>query len=244
VTPYVALLFGLRERFRAMEKDAKELNEQIALRFAKDELEITLTAAELQVQVEALVESYAAAREEFQTQAKGVPLENVLHVKLVGNPKDILSLKNTVTKLAVNCDSAAGYLDGAITPVPKAVIDTLESRRQQIVPIEEFDAHLFKHLSNAIDEHETSHYLAAAMIAGKTATYVHDKLDGKTEEEKAENLIRLKLLDPKLKDDFLIAGRKTRGFYSHELRAVPEPQEAFDAVSDAVDIAIKYLKSK
>jgi small nuclear ribonucleoprotein (snRNP)-like protein len=244
VIPSDALLLGLRERFRAIGNKAKELNEQMVLRFAKDELEYALAALEFQVQVQALVESYAVAGEEFHQLAKDVTLANVSVLKLVGSPKDILNLKNAVTKLAVNCDSAAGFLDRAIMPVPKAVIMTLESRRQQIAPIEEFDAHLFTHLSKAIEELETGHYLAAAMIAGKTVAYVNDKLDGKTEEEKVENLIRLKLLDPMLKESFLKAYRKTGDFYSHALGAVPEPQEALGAVSAAVDVATKYLKSK
>jgi hypothetical protein len=239
-----AMIFGLREKFLAIGNKAKELNDQMSLTFAKDELEYTLVALEFQVQVQALVESYVAAREELQAIANDVTLENIVVVKLVGSPRDILGLKNVVTKLAVNCDSAAGYLDRAVMHVPKAVIETLESRRQQIAPIEEFDANLFKYLSKAIDEHETGHYLAAAVIAGKTAAYVNDKLQGGTEEEKAENLVGMKLLDPKLKEKFLKASRRTRGFYSHELGAVPEPQEALNAVSDAVDMAVKYLQSK
>jgi len=237
-------LLGLRERFKAIGNKAKELNDQMVLRFAKDELEYTLEALEFQVQVQALVDSYAVARDEFHRLAKGVTLAKVSIVKLVGSPKDILDLKNTVTKLALNCDSAAGYLDGATMPAPRAVLLNLESRRQEIAPIEEFDAHLFTHLTKAIDEHELGHYLAATLIAEKTVAYVIGKLDGGTEKEKAENLIRMDLLSPKLKAHFLDASRRTRDLRSRELGAFPEPLESLAAVSDAVEIAIKYLNSR
>jgi len=238
------LLYGLRERFRAIGNKAKELNEQMVLRFAKDELEYALEALEFQVQVQALVESYDVANQEFHALATDVTLENVSVGKLVGSPKDILDLKNAATRLEVNCDSAAGYLDRAIMPLATAIIATLESRRREIAPIEEFDALLFAHLSKAIDEQEMGHYFAAAVIAGKTVAYVYDKLEGKDDEEKTENLVRLKLLDPKHKESFLKGSRKTRNRYSRELGAVPDAQEALAAVSDAVDMAIKYLESR
>ena len=192
----------------------------------------------------ALVESYQTSRDAFQSITRETALEEVLGPEIKEGKAYVWPMKQTIMKLIVNCDSAVGYLKGLVTSVPKEVIDTLESQRKRITPIEGFDAPLFKHLSKAIDEHELGHYLAAAMIAGKSANYVNEQLNGGTEEEKVEYLVQKKLLDPNLRENFLKASRKTRNFYSHDLNAVPEPEEALNAVSDAVDMAMKYMKSK
>jgi hypothetical protein len=134
-------------------------------------------------------------------------------------------------------------LDRRISPIPSSVVDSLESQRGQILFIVDIDSDLHKHLIKAIDEYELGHYLAAALIAGKSVAYVISKLEGQTDEEKVENLVRKKLLDPKLRENFLKGSRKARNLYTHDLGAVPEPQEVLSALSDAIDIGMKFCKS-
>jgi hypothetical protein len=238
-----AAVHGLKERFRSIALAAKEVNQRTLLQSIRQEGDLNRLVGELDIQVPGLVESYLSAREEFHSGIKDMKLENVEVGTLHWGASDLVQLKKAVVKLIINCESAVGYLERVGSPIPKEVIDRLEAQRGQIVPVEVFDINLFKHLSKAIDEHESGHYLAAAMVAGKAATYINGRLDGTSEEEKVENLIRKGLVDPKLKESFLRASRKTRNFYSHDLSAVPEPQEALSAVSDAVDLAIKYWKS-
>ena len=233
---------GLRARFTWIRTRSKELQHLSEMNASPNAIQKNVL--ELTVEIPTLVSSYAYAKQLLGNRGEALSLEDIEEPKgLKYDVTDILQHKRILLLLLINCDAAIAYLEKIEIQVPEDVVDRLEAERRQIAPIELQDISLYKHLSKAIDEHERGHFLAAALIAGKASSHVLNKIPGETEEEKATFLIERGALDSKLKEGFLKASRKARNFYSHDLLAIPEANDALSAVSDAVDLALKYSKS-
>lgn len=239
-SPVVGALKGRFTSIRARSKELQKLSEMNVSPSAMQKNVLELTA-----EIPTLISSYAHAKQLLSDQGTAISLESIEPLKgLKYEVTDILKLKEALLMLLINCDAAIAYLERIEVRVPADVIDKLEAERQQIAQLEEQDIDLFKHLSKAIDEHEEGHFLAAALIAGKVANNVLNRIPGATEDEKAKFLVESKVLDPRVKDGFLKASRKARNFYSHDLLGNPEANEALGAVSDAVDLTLRYLKTR
>ena len=146
-------------------------------------------------------------------------------------------------ELIVALDAGIGFVGRGTSTSPEEK-DRLASLKNQVRPIENWNLGLFKHLSKAIEEQEMAHYLPAAMVAAKVTMYIHERLAGANETEKANKLVEEGLLPAKLEPNFLTGVRLARHYYLHETLEVPEPQESMNIVSFAVDFALRYQKSK
>jgi hypothetical protein len=118
----------------------------------------------------------------------------------------------------------------------------MDSLRDQTAPLETHDPNLFKHLTLAVDEYESAHFLASALLAGKSGVYVLNHLQGNDDEEKVDYLVKSALVKEQLKDKMLRAARKARNYFSHDMSAFAGPSDALDSISGAVDFSLK-LKS-
>jgi len=116
--------------------------------------------------------------------------------------------------------------------------------RQQAEPLEQFDMNLFKHVTSAIEECEKGHHLASALLAGKCVVYALEQFSGKTDEEKASNLVKANLLTEQMKPNFLKGARRARSYFTHNISAIPLASDAISLVSDACDLSLKLMKAR
>jgi hypothetical protein len=197
----------------------------------------SLDGYDLSVETKAVLDSYEMGRQMFANLPTDIVLA-YLNQTLSGKSYSIGLLR----QVAVECGAAIGYLQTLSSPISSADKDRLESLRQEISLIESFDSHLFTHVSEAITEYEDAHYLASALLASKSIAYVWEQLPGKTSEEKVSRLLQAKLIKQNLKEQFLRAEKKARNYFTHDISAIPQPQEALAMVADACNLAVILMK--
>jgi len=135
--------------------------------------------------------------------------------------------------------------------------DKLASLRAQIEELRDFELNLYKHLICAIDEYEEGHYLSSSLVAGKVVQYIYEqlckKLDaskvrddkgGCSAEQVAKQIAEVLGLKGKDRDkhlrELIETSRLARNYFTHDINAIPEPQEALRLLSGACDLALKY----
>lgn len=192
---------------------------------------------QIDAQTTALLESYDTGRIKFGMFSPDITLP-YLHY---GEYDEAVGM---LQKLSVECAAALGFLDTLSSPIPTADKDRLESLRQEIASLEGFNENLFTHVSVAIGEYEKAHYLASTMLAGKSIIYTWEQFLGQTNEEKVSNLIQSKLLKENLKGQFLRAEKKARNYFTHDISAIPQPQEALALVADACNLSMILMRLK
>jgi len=193
--------------------------------------------------IEALIDSYWSAFNTFQIVIREAKVKPD-HVSSL-TPKDgAMAHFVALDKIRINCDTALAYLEQLVSRIPSKEKDELNSLKGQLAPLEVFDAKLFAHLNSAIEEYEEAHYLASALLAGKAIVYVLEQLPGETDEDKASALVKSSLLDEKIKPNFLKGARRARVHFTHDISAIPLPQDALGLVSDACDLSLKLMKAK
>lgn len=200
------------------------------------------------LRIKALLESYQTAFFNFKSvasSAKVTPdyfgLGQLPEWRKNDDPSAYVAL---LDKITINCETALGYLGAITSPISADDKDRLNSLRQQIEPLERFNENLFKHVTTTIEEYEKGHYLASALLAGKIVVYVLEQLLGETDEDKANELVKSNLLDEKIKPNFLKGARRARGYFTHDIAAIPLPQDALSLVSDACDLSLKLKKTR
>lgn len=191
----------------------------------------------LTVQTKGLVESYEMGRNMFATVTTEPVVLRYLQPSSVGDQQVGL-----LQQLSVECATATGYLETLSSPISTAEKDKLESLRHQIASLENFNGHLHTHVNAAISEYEGAHYLASALLAGKSILYAWEQFPGKTSEEKAGNLIQAKLLKEDLKGQSLKAEKKARNYFMHDISAIPQPQEALALAAEACNFSMILMR--
>jgi hypothetical protein len=190
---------------------------------------------QLSKQAKALVESYEIGRNMFTTITTDILLAYLQHTPGGENV-------GLLQQLSVECATAVGFLETLSSPIPTADKDKLESLRGEVNSLEVFDGRLFTHVNGAISEYESAHYLASALLAGKSVVYAWEQFPGKSSEEKASKLIQAKLLKDDLKGQFLRAEKKARNYFTHDISAIPQPQEALALVADACNLSMTLMR--
>jgi hypothetical protein len=190
---------------------------------------------QLSVQTKALVDSYETGRNMFANVSTDI-FPTYLQYTPGGQQVGLLQ------QLSVECAAAIGFLETLSSPIPTVDRDRLESLRHEITSLEVFNTHLFTHVSGAISEYEQAHYLASALLAGKSVIYAMEQIPGKTSEEKVSKLLESKLLKKDLKEHFLRAEKKARNYFTHDISAIPQPQEALAFVADACNLSMILMR--
>lgn len=191
----------------------------------------------LSIQTKGLVDSYELGRNMFATVSTDISLAYLQH-----RPGD--QHIGLLQQLSVECATAIGFLEALASPIPIADKDKLDSLRHEITSLEGFNGNLFAHVSGAISEYEGAHYLASALLAGKSVIYAWEQFPGKTSEEKASKLLQAKLIKEDLKGQFLRAEKKARNYFTHDISAIPQPQEALVLVADACNLSMALMRIK
>jgi len=82
------------------------------------------------------------------------------------------------------------------------------------------------------------------LLAGKSVVYIWEQFPGQDTESKAGNLVQSGLLKEDLKGQFLKGEKKARNYFTHDISAIPQPQEALALVTDACNLSIMLEKLK
>jgi len=152
--------------------------------------------------------------------------------------------------IAVTCRTIANIVEWHLgPPLSSEERDRLASLRAQIKELMDFKPNLYKHLIYAIDEYEGGHYLASSLIAGKVVQYIYEQLRNKLGasydvEQIAKQMTEILGLKGKDKDkhlrELIETSKLARNYFTHDINAIPEPQEALRLLSGACDLALKY----
>jgi len=188
--------------------------------------------------LQALVSSYENARIQFLTIAPNAKIRpEYMECRGGLQASEYVQIAD---RLKISCATALAFLRTLASRIPPIERDKMNALREQIAPLEDFNANLFKHLMLAVEEYESAHFLASALLAGKSVVYVLSCLQGATDEEKVSYLVKSGLVKDQLKDNFLRAARKARNYFSHDMSAFAEPSDALNSISDAVDFSMKW----
>jgi len=226
-----AQINSLIMKFREMRERANTILEKAVLPQIRRYMQVN-------VQTKALIESYETARSMFAVVSKGQSVPTFLQYDQ--SVSDVGQLQ----KLSIECAAAMGFLETLRSPIPTADKDRLDSLRKEIASLEAFNENLFKHVNSAISEYEQAHYLASALLAGKSVVYIWEQFPGQGTESKASNLVQSGLLKGDLKGQFLKGEKKARDYFTHDISAIPQPQEALALVTDACNLSIMLEKLK
>lgn len=226
-----ARINSLIARFREIKGRADGLLERAAQ-------PLTMLYRQPNGQSKALAESYETARNMFAMISKGESIPAFLQYD--ESVYDAAQLQ----KLSIECAAAIGFLETLRSSIPSADKDKLDSLREGIASLETFNEDLFKHVNGAIGEYEKGHYLASALLAGKSIVCTWEQFPGQGSEGKASNLVKSGLLKKDLMEQFLKGEKKARNYFTHDISAIPQPQEALALVTDACNLSIILLKLK
>jgi hypothetical protein len=145
-----------------------------------------------------------------------------------------------VRTVLANSEAAAPYL--AKERVPAEIRDRLDALRKEIAGTEVQSPDLFTHVSAAISEHESAHYLASVALSAKAIDYVVSKLNGTDDVSKADYLVQEGLLNKEVKNAWIATWRKVRNYYTRDLSSDPSPKESLSLLTNACELAVSFAK--
>jgi transcription termination factor NusB len=149
-----------------------------------------------------------------------------------------------VNMVIENCSQALGLISAIIKPELSLIEQRkLEDLRKEVEKLK--DINVRYHLLQAIEEYESGHHPATALIAGKVAVYAIEQLrillSAKSDEEAAEKLAKaLGVKDNERKlliEKYLKACKLARNFFTHDLNAFPTASDALSLIADAIKLA-------
>lgn len=147
--------------------------------------------------------------------------------------------------------AAIGYLDRFRIGVSEEVRNKLSQLRLDVEKFYQYDYYVAKHLEEAVNECEEGHNLAAGLIAGKCIVYMLEQLKSVVGVDKGDEEIAKRLCDKlNIRDEdrrhvmssVIKAGRIARNIFTHDIRKMPEAEEALSLIVDAVWIAKYYIQ--
>ncbi|MCD6591051.1 MAG: hypothetical protein J7K72_03720 [Candidatus Aenigmarchaeota archaeon] len=129
---------------------------------------------------------------------------------------------------------------------------TIDSLRNELEKMEKtgIDEKIIRNLKEAIEEAENNHYLACSMISARLILFCIDQIDGKTEEDKLDALIKCGIISKGEKSKetskwFLKAIKSARNAIAHKITEFPQPSEMFSILGDTfkiVKVVHQYLE--
>jgi len=131
-----------------------------------------------------------------------------------------------------------------VPALSKDQMGELRSLKEESQKVE--DIELQKNLLKAIEEYEQTHYLASALIASRVIIHILEKIPGKKDEEKLDNLFQQGLIPEKkdFKSSILRACRLARNAFSHRISIFPDPDEALSILANSVTLSKLATKLK
>ena len=173
---------------------------------------------------------------------ENIALKHKIRVVLESIEAPHIFTPEALDTIIINSDAAIGCLNNLMSPrLSDEERDKLSKLRKEVRDVMDFNVNLYKHIVAAIEAYEHEMFLAAALIAGKVICYVCDKLPGGNDKERASNLVKLGLIDRKLRDTFIDAARKARNYFTHDINAIADRSDALLLIAEACKFA-KILK--
>jgi hypothetical protein len=151
-----------------------------------------------------------------------------------------------ITEIQSRGSKAIAFLEKAMAPtLSKDQIDKFRSLREESLKIDDINCQ--KNLLKAIEESEQAHHLGSALIASRVIVYVLEKIPGKDDEEKVDNLFQKGLIPEKREDvrsSLLRACRLARNTLSHRIEIFPDPDEVLSILANSVTLSKLETKFK
>ncbi|MEW6675410.1 MAG: hypothetical protein AB1348_05325 [Nitrospirota bacterium] len=152
----------------------------------------------------------------------------------------------TLLALLPQIDKGIGGLQSKISPLSSNEALELRALKEEIQEVlqempEEYD----KNIRRAIEEIEKGYFLGSALISARVINYVLDQIKGGKIEEKIETLRKAGLIEEKgeIPSEYVLkADRKARHYFSHDIKALPDCNEALELLTICVRV-LKLLKN-
>lgn len=147
------------------------------------------------------------------------------------------------------CNSVTRFLRNTISPISSEQADKLQSLRKELgsfsIDIPEIELSI-KNLTEAVDEFESGHFLASALIASRVVAYTLSKIKGKNDDEKIRSLIDCGAIPKDRKDihtSLIKTSRRARNYLSHSIYIFPEPSDSLSSLGDSIGLLRYYFHS-
>ena len=237
----IQMASGLMGKFKAIREQANNIWILVEKAGQAEPIVAGIYISQYGPQVDSLIEVYSKSKKQFDAFTGMSLLDEVKSSDSRGGMMEGARQKvSPLEHIITNSQAAIGFLQQSSLLVSPEIKRKLDVLRESIEPLEDSEL-LYAHLVKAISELEYAHYLASAIIAGKVTDYLCSQLGG-SYETVSDHLIQAGVLDPQLRDNYVKGLKRARNYYTHELRASPEPQEAVSLVADSCDFALKYNK--
>lgn len=150
-----------------------------------------------------------------------------------------IDAQRAITQIQSRSSKAIAFLEKVMMPtLSKEQMDELKSLRKELEKVNDINCQ--KNLLKSIEESEQAHHLASALIASRVIVYVLEKIPGKKDEEKVNNLFQKGLIPEKredVKSSLLRACRLTRNTLSHRIEIFPDPAEALSILANSITLS-------
>jgi len=155
--------------------------------------------------------------------------------------------KAILKKIEIECEGVIGALERMISPLPKEDLDKISSLREQMKKLSAglSDIYFEKNMEEAIKEYEYGHFLASALISGRVITYVLEQIQGESLQDKMKILQERGIIS---KDERTVweaiakADKLARNFFSHNIKAVPQPSDVLSLLGGSMKILELYVR--
>ena len=183
-----------------------------------------------------------------------LPIISTLSFKIDENDSvdDVVSIIIKVRRTLEDAYNALSiYIEPQLSEVEKQEINSLRKELEEMEN-EGYDELLIKNLKEALKEIENNHYLASSMIAARIILYCIEQIEGKKDEDKAEELTAMRITiqgenSKETKKWFIKAVRSARNSISHKITFFPSASDSFSILGDSfkmVKILHKYFQVK
>lgn len=196
---------------------------------------------EREKETNSVLTEYEDARNSFAAIARKENVDAHLRKILLAPKWDSDNNKALLREIHIECEKGIEVMQSIVVLIPKEELDKLNSLREQLEKLtgELDDINYEKNVTKAIDEYVAGHTLASALVSSRVIIYALDKIPGKDAEDKVKFLDEKKIIDKKGKDpsEFILkANKKARNFFSHDIKAFPDPSDAHSLLGDAIAI--------
>lgn len=217
-----AAVLAFNAQFKEIKRSAEELLRQ----------EIVVIGPFLMQKVLGIVESYNDARRNLYSI---MPQLTKKEIMLPSFTEDYVRVKplEALERIKNICEFIIEFLEQYSYGLTKEEKDRIDSLREELYEVENFNLSLYLHLKEALSEYEHRHYLSTVLLAGKVICFVLEQIPGKDDSEKISELIRERIVPSNLRQELLKGARNARNYYIHEINAIPEPAESLDMLAKA-----------
>jgi len=202
-------------------------------------------------QVRQIVESYNDIKSTL-SRIGLYELSSILPHVYIGTNVVSISIDDAIAylqKVEIGCKGGSEAIGNLLVSreLPEYLANKLEDLKEKIDKLEISDPDIIRNLNEAIKEIEHGHYLASGLISARIIDFIINQFEGKSIDEKVENIVKMKLIDRNRKDEIKnlkYAAKLARNYVSHNIRRYPDISDAIVLLGNSITLVKIYEEYK